>query len=292
MAGKKSGRKWLRHTVQLLTIALLLSPVFGFRFFQGSLIASELFGISLTDPVAFIDFVLSAKTIYWPLLGGAVIVILFYLLSGGRAFCSWVCPVYLVSEGSSKLNKRFKIFRPGLSRNLKFWVLGAVFLLSALTSTPVFEQLSPIGISSKQIATVFSTPERSAEKQGETESLIADVEAEQVWRININASLWILFTIVLVDIFVKKFGWCRYVCPVGAFYNLLQRRSLTRVSIDHEHCDKCAQCFKVCFMPEVLKAPVYDKANYVVDGDCTNCLNCIDACPTDALNLTFKVNRR
>jgi len=40
------------------------------------------------------------------LLIGAFIITIFYLLVGGRAFCSWVCPVNIVTDAAALLRRK------------------------------------------------------------------------------------------------------------------------------------------------------------------------------------------
>ena len=49
---------------------------------------------------------------HWPGLSaalGALIVAMFYALVGGRVFCSWVCPVNVVTDTASWLRRRLRI---------------------------------------------------------------------------------------------------------------------------------------------------------------------------------------
>ena len=90
---------------------------------------------------------------------GAVIIFVFYALIGGRAFCSWVCPVNMVTDAANWTRRKLGISqvqkRVYMSRNLRYWVLGISLLLSALTGVAAFEMISPISMAHRGI--VFGT---------------------------------------------------------------------------------------------------------------------------------------
>ena len=100
--------KWwpIRRTVQLLAIALIASPLFGLNIFHGNLAAGELFGIGLADPLAFMQATLASQVFVAEFLGAALIITAVYVVSGGRTFCGWVCPMYLLAELGEKLRRR------------------------------------------------------------------------------------------------------------------------------------------------------------------------------------------
>ena len=60
-------------------------------------------------------------------------VLAFYGLVGGRVFCSWVCPVNVVTDASAALRRRLGLAVGRAPRPaLRYWLLGAVLLASAL----------------------------------------------------------------------------------------------------------------------------------------------------------------
>ena len=89
--------------------------------------------------------------------------------------------------------------------------------------------------------------------------------------------------IFLLDLLVGKRAWCGHLCPVGAFYGLLGRMSLVRVSAPRrEQCNDCMDCFDVCPEPKVigpaLKGGSKGFGPVILAGECTNCCRCIDVC--------------
>ena len=98
---------------------------------------------------------------------------------------------------------------------------------------------------------------------------------------------WLLIAgIFLFDLFVMKRGWCGHLCPVGAFYSLLGRWSLVRVSASkREDCNNCLDCFVACPEQQVIRLPLKGANKgvgpMIVSSNCTNCGRCIDVCAKD-----------
>ncbi len=74
---------------------------------------------------------------------GAVIITLFYAVIGGRAFCSWVCPINMVTDLANWLRRVFYLDRVErkvwLSRNARYWVMGLTIVISVISGVAAFE---------------------------------------------------------------------------------------------------------------------------------------------------------
>lgn len=103
----------------------------------------------------------------------------------------------------------------------------------------------------------------------------------------IRAALGSLFTwkfivlltvIVLSIVFYRPF--CKWLCPLGAFYALLNKVSLFQMQVDQSKCVSCGKCAKVCKMDvDVTKSPNHT--------ECIRCGMCIRTCPTDAVSFRY-----
>lgn len=79
--------------------------------------------------------------------------------------------------------------------------------------------------------------------------------------------------------------YCRYLCPFGATFGLLNHAGYYGINMDQERCIDCRRCDQVCDMG----IPVWSQgqASGTVTGleDCMGCARCVTSCPTDALEI-------
>ncbi|HNV60724.1 MAG TPA: quinol dehydrogenase ferredoxin subunit NapH, partial [Rhodoferax sp.] len=143
------SNQWLvlRRSSQLgLLLLFLVGPWAGIWVVKGNLSSSlTLNALPLTDPYVLLQAVAAG---YWPQatgLIGASIVLAFYAIFGGRAYCSWVCPVNPVTDLAAWLRLRLGI-RGGahLSRDTRYWILGMTLVVSAVTGTVAWEWINPV----------------------------------------------------------------------------------------------------------------------------------------------------
>ena len=268
----------VRHIVQVIVLAVFLGPVFlaGWSlfggtvggdnamgtpadvFFYGSLSSSSIFGINLLDPFAFLQYVVASKSLALNALLAVLPVLVFYGLIRGRAFCGWTCPVNLLLEIIDwiRLKLKIKVEERVLPRHAKVYVAAGVLVLSLVLSFPVFEALSPISFINKGL--IFG-------------SLVGGIT---------------LLAVILVELFWGHRVWCRALCPLGGFYEVVGKVGLLNVAIDNETCIGCNKCKKACLCdPEILDAPVAGEDVIVRAGDCMLCGKCIEACPVEALSI-------
>jgi len=256
--------KWLilRRISQLTVLGFFLfSSLTGIWVLRGDLAGSTLFGfIPLSDPLTLLQTMLSG---HWPeltALVGVVIILLFYLLAGGRVFCSWVCPVNIINDSAVLLQKKMPL-KPGgtLGSSLRYWLLAAVLLAALVSGTTLWEGVSPVNVFSRSV--IFG----------------------------LQSAVWMGAALFIFGLLLKG-GWCR-ICPTGALFGLLGRFSLFRVRIQNlDKCDHCNACFEVCPEPQILSRPLNKEAQVTIiaSGHCTNCGRCIDVCP----HAVFRFGRR
>lgn len=239
---------------------LYLTPLlFGWSLLTGDLSASRLLGINLVDPLAALQTALASRSLYPKMVAASCMVLVFYMLVGGRSFCSWVCPFHLLAEAGEGIRRFLQKRLGGATRDfslkIKYGVLIMVLLLSAGTSFPAFETVSPIGIASRNL--IYGA----------------------------TAGLFLLMLILLVEIFYARRIWCRSLCPLGALYAALGRWGLLRVRIKQDRCpSNCRFCHDACFVPEILDPLVLQRENWIDSGECTNCGACVDRCMNGTLS--------
>lgn len=256
---EKRLKKWTlaRRGVQLAVIVLMASPLAGLRIFQGNLAAASLLGLRLSDPLAFLQVFLATGMVVPAFAGSALLVAGFYFLAGGRSFCAWVCPVYLVTELADKVRSRLGSGERSFALAGKGWLLALTLLVTLATGLPLFEILSPIGVFNR--ALLFGS-----------------------WT-----ALFLVAGILVVETMVARRLWCRSLCPLGGLYALLGRFSPVRVGFVRSRCNDCGDCTRACPVAEVLVPPLAGGAVLVSSGECTRCGRCVDVCAGRALTMTI-----
>ena len=88
----------------------------------------------------------------------------------------------------------------------------------------------------------------------------------------------LIAVVVLSVLFYRPF--CKWICPLGAFYALMNKVSLLGIRVDACKCVSCGKCSKVCQMDvDVTRAPNH--------SECIRCGKCIGACPVDAISYRY-----
>lgn len=228
--------------------------------FYGTLSSSQIAGINLLDPFGVLQLIAASKAVELDWLIFALPVVIVYGLLGARVFCGWVCPTNLLLEFVDFLRKKLHINvkEHALPRYTKIGVAVAVIVLSLVLNVPFFESFSPISAVNKALV-VGST-----------------------------AGLLTLLAVIVMELFWGHRVWCRSLCPLGGFYELIGRVGFLKVRIDYEACIHCDKCKQSCLAdPEILDPVLANEAEAVYAGDCMLCGKCIDVCPTQALSAKF-----
>ena len=107
----------------------------------------------------------------------------------------------------------------------------------------------------------------------------------------IRASLGWLFTwkncillgVVVLSVFFYR-PFCKWLCPLGAFYGLCNRISICRLQVDSGRCTACGACSRACRMDvDVFRTPNH--------AECIRCGDCAAACPHGAITRVFSIKR-
>jgi len=262
---KMSNYKYLilRRVVQIgLLFLYFAGNVWGWKILRGDLSSSSLFGVvPLSDPFAVLQIFATGVSLGATVLIGALIIALFYGIIGGRAFCSWVCPVNMVTDLAAWLRRVMyidKIERKvWISRNIRYYMIVLALIVSFVAGLAAFEVLSPITILNRGVVFGF------------------------------GAGAGLLVAIFLFDLFVVKNGWCGHICPLGGVHSLIGKYSLFRVKHNSDNCTLCMKCTDICPERPVLNM-IGKRSEFVSQAECTNCGRCIDVCDDDALGFEIR----
>jgi len=274
----KEGKKKLsiraKRWIIVVSIHLLffLSFSIDIQMLEGTLNGSRFLGFHLIDLFTTIEMFAATHHLHINIIIGVSTITIFYLLVGGRSYCSWVCPYGLLSEIGEKWHN--KLVAKKIIKDRKFdhrvkYFFWAIFLILAFTSGYlVFETFSVVGILSRAIA--------------------------YGWSLSL---IWVLI-ILSFEVFFSRRAWCTYICPIGTTYGMIGKVSALRIEWN-DNCDSCMVCHDVCFENQVLEITKakykkqIDENNitkeYITGADCTLCGRCIDVCHKDALKFDFRL---
>ncbi|EPD5572549.1 quinol dehydrogenase ferredoxin subunit NapH [Vibrio parahaemolyticus] len=252
----------LRRLCQLAIIALFMAgPTLGVL--TGNLSSSMLLDtVPLSDPLIVLQALATGHIPEFNTLLGVVIVVVFYAILAPRAFCAWVCPLNIVTDLAAWLRRKFNIkasYR--WSPAIRYWLIPVLMLGSALSGAILWTWLDPVAALHRGL--VFGM-----------------------------GAGWVLIALVFVlDLLLVEHGWCGHLCPLGAAYGVIGRKSLLRVTaVRREDCTKCMDCFYVCPEPEVLRQPLKEGDRRVMDQNCISCGRCLDVCPEHVFEFKNRLN--
>ena len=261
------ANQWLvlRRLMQLTVLLLFLAgPWLGIWIVKGNLNYSLTLGVMpLTDPFLMVQTLIAGHVPELKAFAGVAIILAGYVVVGGRNFCSWVCPVNLVTDLAAWLRHKLGI-KGGLhvSRTARYGVLLTALAVAALTGTVAWEMVNPVSMFHRGL--IFG----------------------------LGMTWTVVVAVFLFDLFVVRHGWCGHLCPVGAFYSLIGRLSLLRMRLPRrDACDDCMDCFEVCPEPQVIRPALkgIDGAPPIIlDAHCTNCGRCIDVCTKDVFGFGWR----
>lgn len=257
----------LRRLSQATVFALFLTgPLFGLWIAKGTIASSMTFGVlPLTDPLVLAQMLAARHGPEGLAILGAAIVVAFYALVSGRAYCAWVCPVNPVTDLAHWTRERLGLQAKGWQprRETRLWVLAMILVVSGATGAIAFELVNPI------------------------------THAFRVVVFGATASIAFVAAVFVFDLFVARRGWCSHLCPVGAFYGLLGSGALVKVSASKRAaCDHCMDCYAACPEPHVI-SPALEGGKkglspVILSRDCTTCGRCIDVCDRGVFHFTHR----
>ncbi|MEG1243180.1 MAG: 4Fe-4S binding protein [Oscillospiraceae bacterium] len=203
------------------------------------------------------------------------IMILFGVLFG-RLVCGFLCPFGWFQELLHKIpTKKFSTKKVHLLTYLKYVILGLFVIVLPMTlmnevgmGDPWFcKWLCPAGILEGAIPlALFDSGIRAA------------LGALFAWK-----SCLLLGIVTLSLFFYRPF--CKWLCPLGAFYALFNKLSFYRFHIDKEKCTSCGACARACKMDvEVYKTPN--------SPECIRCGDCISSCPKGAICKSINIKKK
>lgn len=274
MKQNQSSRIWVQHLFLIITIYI------GSRFywFVHSLENGVLPGFKRPAGVeAFLPLsalislkhLLLTHTISGIHPAGLVVFLLVCLsaLLARRGFCSWVCPVGLVSDYLSRLHALVFKYPLPMPRWLDIPLKSIKYLIAGFFIYQVFFNMSAVGIEQ-----FLNSPYNR----------FADIKMLRFFTDISAAALGVVSVLVLLTFFFRGF-WCRYLCPYGALLGVIGLLSPARVRRNPARCTGCGKCERHC--PGQIKI---SQKIAVSSPECSACLTCVTVCSeTDVLSFSW-----
>lgn len=193
-------------------------------------------------------------------------IILLYGIIFGRFICGFLCPFGLIQD------LLHKIPTPKLRKNrltkalsyLKYVIL--VFFVFVIPLVYMFKDF-PLPGFCKYIC--------PAGTLGGAVSLLINPQNSEMFGMLGPLFTWkfmLMVSFAVACIFIYR-CFCRFFCPLGALYGLLNRFAILGIKLDKPSCTECGRCVTKCKMD----------ISRVGDHECINCGECISVCPTGAI---------
>jgi len=191
----------------------------------------------------------------------------------GRLICGFLCPFGFLQDLLHKIPSPKPAVPRRLDRPLrwgKYVSLAAVLLLPAVLTdaygigSPFFcKYVCPAGTLEGGIPLLLSS---------------AALQDAAGWLFTWKAA--ILAAVLIASVLIYR-PFCKYLCPLGAIYGLLNRFSVCRMEVDGDRCIHCGVCARTCRMGvDMTKTPN--------SAECIRCGACTSACPTHAIRSGFR----
>lgn len=196
--------------------------------------------------------------------------LLFFGALFGRAVCGFLCPFGFIEELVYRIpvkkHNRFRLDRP--LRKLKYVILILLVVLPLFVKlTPFFcEYLCPAGTLSGVLLA------------------LADTRLFALFGKRFFFKLAILLLVLISSAAVFR-PFCKYLCPLGAFYGLFNPVSAVTLRRDKTKCTSCGVCVSACPMGA-------DPVRKPDSAECIRCGLCADACPEEALELGLRARKK
>ncbi len=221
------------------------------------------------DPLVALGTILTTHTLYRWLSLALITVILTIIF--GRFFCSWVCPFGSIHHFFGYLAKRNKKTAEKIRLNkyrkaqcIKYYILVFFLITAAFPSLAATLQtglLDPIPLVTRS----FNIMLMPIVDRFFHITSAAPRFYEGAWLI-----LTIFLAVVLLNFVIPRF-YCRFICPLGAFFGLIDRFAVWRIGKKRAERPDCRLCEVNC---EGACQPTHDFRI----SECVLCFNCLADC--------------
>lgn len=196
----------------------------------------------------------------------------------GRFFCSWGCHILALQDSCGWLMEKLRIPRTSIRSRTLVWipfvVMGYLFIWPQILA--LFHGLDP---------TPLHVVEASA--AGGWSSFRTD----NLWRNLPPPGIAVLTFFIcgfLIVYLLGSRGFCYQACPYGAIFSIADQFAPGRIALNvAKDCTSCGLCTKAC-TSDILVHKELAEHGMVTNPRCLKDLDCIAACPEDAITYGFR----
>jgi tetratricopeptide (TPR) repeat protein/ferredoxin len=253
--------KW-RALVLASVYVLMAVHVVHWRMAEKTLAPLELHEVMFTAELGII-------TAGFLLMGAVTLATMLF----GRFFCSWACHIMALQELAAWLLGKLGIRPRPIRSRLLLWVPPLVLLY--MFGWPQ--------ISRMWAGRDFPTLRTQTDLDG-----ISSFVTTDFWRNLPDPWITALTFFVCGFLIVYVLGsraFCTYGCPYGALFLTIDRFAPGRIRVD-DSCVQCGTCTAVCTSGVRVHEEV-DRHGTIVNPRCLKDLDCVSACPENALHYTW-----
>ena len=271
-----------KHRWKIQLGATLVSNPFFLNFVQGKIFRGKLKGVCVPGlncyscpaaaascPIGAVQAVIGSSKFQFAYYVVGLLLLIGVLL--GRVVCGFLCPFGWFQELLHKIpSKKFRTKKFHILTYLKYVILLLFVIVLPMTlvnevgmGDPFFcKYICPAGILEGGIPLSLTDP-----------GIRASLGALFTWK-----SCILLGVVVLSVFFYRPF--CKWLCPLGAFYGLCNKISMYRLEVDEDKCTACGACSRACKMDvDVFRTPNH--------AECIRCGDCMASCPHQAITKSF-----
>ncbi|MEG0918581.1 MAG: 4Fe-4S binding protein [Anaerovoracaceae bacterium] len=276
----------MRHKIQLLSTIISNGYVIGF--FQGKIYSGNLKmacvpglncyscpGAIGSCPIGSLQSALAGreKNVPYFIIG----ILLFLGIMMGRLVCGFLCPFGFFQDLLYKVKIKKRKINTNIDKKLRFLkyivlvlfviILPVVIVDSTGLGEPMFcKWLCPAGTFEAGIPLIITNP-----------------TLRYTLGFIFSFKMLILLSIIILSMIVYR-PFCKYLCPLGAFYGMFNKLSFYQMKVDFNKCNGCKECVKTCKMGvDVLKN--------INSAECIRCGDCKTACNQNAITSGLNIKK-
>lgn len=202
-------------------------------------------------------------------------IMIFFGMMLGRFICGFLCPFGWFQDLLHKIpSKKFSTKKLKALRYIKYGMLAI-----AVTALPIL-LINKAGIASPYFCK-YVCPQGILE--GGIPLSIVDLGIRKALGKLFTLKFSILMSLIVLSVLFYR-PFCKWICPLGAFYALFNKFSLFSYYVDPHKCISCGKCSKTCKMD-------VDITKNNAHTECIRCAECINVCPTKAISTRWGLNK-